>query len=188
MAVKEDMHAITILIVNHKDWTPQQLPITKRANIHTIVITISYDPTPKWPKYYQKTFVPHIHDMHAQPFKIHKKHYSSTITPPHYKDNPQHPNGYVPYQVQPHRLTHKFLRHVENHSQTTPTIPIPTNYNCIYPLKFHPQQCLCTNKSFIFINGSEGQLKGNTAWPKYTSSTTTPIDQKDYRATKILQA
>ena len=53
---KEDAHTITILIVNHKDWTPQQLPITKHVDIHTIVIvpphTINFDPTLEWPEYY----------------------------------------------------------------------------------------------------------------------------------------
>ena len=58
MATKEDAQTITILIVNHKDWAPQKLPLTN-TNIHIMATipphTIQYNPTPKWPKYYQYT-------------------------------------------------------------------------------------------------------------------------------------
>ena len=36
MAAKEDKHTATILIVNHNDWTPQQLPITNKADVHIL--------------------------------------------------------------------------------------------------------------------------------------------------------
>ena len=53
----KDTHTLTIKIINHKYWTPQELPITKHANIHTILTilphTISYNPILEWPKYYQ---------------------------------------------------------------------------------------------------------------------------------------
>ena len=56
MATKVNAHTITIIIINRIDWTPQQLPITKHANIYMIVSIpshiIKYDPTPEWPKYY----------------------------------------------------------------------------------------------------------------------------------------
>ena len=56
MAAKEDARTITILIINHKDWTPQQLPLTN-LDIYIIATipphTIQSNPTPKWPKYYQ---------------------------------------------------------------------------------------------------------------------------------------
>ena len=45
------------LILNHKDWTPQQLPIDTYADLHTIATipphTIQYNPTPEWPGYYK---------------------------------------------------------------------------------------------------------------------------------------
>ena len=36
MAAKEDTNTITILIVNHNEWTPQQLPITTKNDRHTL--------------------------------------------------------------------------------------------------------------------------------------------------------
>jgi hypothetical protein len=49
MAAKEDAQTITILIINHKDWTPQQLPVTN-PDIHILATipshTIQYNPTP----------------------------------------------------------------------------------------------------------------------------------------------
>ena len=57
MAAKEDTHTLTILIVNHKDWTTQSLPLNTHTDIDTIATippyTIQYAPTPEWPKYYQ---------------------------------------------------------------------------------------------------------------------------------------
>jgi hypothetical protein len=57
MAAKEDPQTITILIVNHKDWTTQTLPITTKPDIHVMTTipphTIQYKPTPEWPTYYQ---------------------------------------------------------------------------------------------------------------------------------------
>jgi hypothetical protein len=35
MAAKEDNQTTTILIVNYKDWTTQQLPVIGQANIYT---------------------------------------------------------------------------------------------------------------------------------------------------------
>lgn len=56
MWCKRLINTITILIVNHNDWTPQQLPITTNGDIHTITTipphTIQYNPTLEWPKYY----------------------------------------------------------------------------------------------------------------------------------------
>ena len=57
MAAKEVKNTTTILIVNHNDWTPQQITLTTNVDIHTLVIIprqiVQYNPTPKWPKYYQ---------------------------------------------------------------------------------------------------------------------------------------
>ena len=57
MAAKEDPNTITILIVNHKDWTTQNLSLTSKPNIHVMATipphTIQYKPTPEWPPYYQ---------------------------------------------------------------------------------------------------------------------------------------
>ena len=57
MAAKEDTQTSTILIINHQDWTPQKLTLTKGVDIHVISTipphTIQYKPTPKWPQYYQ---------------------------------------------------------------------------------------------------------------------------------------
>ena len=57
MATKEDTHTLTILIVNHKDWTTQSQPLNTNVDIHTIATIppyiIQYAPTPEWPKYYQ---------------------------------------------------------------------------------------------------------------------------------------
>ena len=59
MAAKEDTQTITILIINHANWTPQTIPLNKHPDIHTITTipphTIHYNPTPEWPKYYQYT-------------------------------------------------------------------------------------------------------------------------------------
>ena len=52
MAAKEDTNTATIFIINHNDWTPQQIDLTTNNDIHTLV-TIQYNPTPEWPKYYQ---------------------------------------------------------------------------------------------------------------------------------------
>jgi hypothetical protein len=36
VAAKEDTNTITILILNHNDWTTQQVPITTKGDIHTL--------------------------------------------------------------------------------------------------------------------------------------------------------
>ena len=50
MATKEDANTITILIVNHNDWTTQQIPFTTKVDIHTLATipphTKQYSPTP----------------------------------------------------------------------------------------------------------------------------------------------
>jgi hypothetical protein len=57
MEAKEDTNTATILIINHNDWTPQQISLTTSGDIHTLATipphTILYNPTPEWPKYYQ---------------------------------------------------------------------------------------------------------------------------------------
>jgi hypothetical protein len=59
MAAKEDTKTITILIINHTDWTPQTIPLNKHPDIHTLATipphSIQYNPMPEWPKYYQYT-------------------------------------------------------------------------------------------------------------------------------------
>ena len=47
MAAKEDKHAITILIVNHIDWTTQQIPIATNTYIHILARSLTlYTTTP----------------------------------------------------------------------------------------------------------------------------------------------
>ena len=51
MAAKEDPNTITILIINHNDWTTQQIPLSTQADIHILTTipphTLHYSPTPK---------------------------------------------------------------------------------------------------------------------------------------------
>ena len=50
MAAKEDTQTITILTINHTDWTTQTIPLNKHPDIHTITTipphNIHYNPTP----------------------------------------------------------------------------------------------------------------------------------------------
>jgi hypothetical protein len=44
------------------------------------------------------------------------------------------------------------------------TIPLLDKFKHTHPLKFHPQQCVYTDGSFILpTKNSEGQIEGNTA-------------------------
>ena len=42
MAAKEDVDTITILIINHNDWTPQQFPISTKKDIHILATIPPY--------------------------------------------------------------------------------------------------------------------------------------------------
>ena len=72
MAAKEDPNTVTILIVNHRDWTTQNLPLTAKPDIHVMATipphAIQYKPTPEWPTYYQYvqptlTSIPCVHNQ-----------------------------------------------------------------------------------------------------------------------------
>jgi hypothetical protein len=109
MAAKEDAQTITILIINHKDWTPQQLPLTN-PDTHILATipphTIQYNPTPEWPKYYQYT----------------EPSLTSIICVHNQETIPK--NTQIPIELQ------KILKRTTNtHIDIHPIKPTPTHYN-----------------------------------------------------------
>ena len=110
MAAKEDVHTITILIVNHKNWTTQLLPLNTNVDIHTIATiplhTIHYVPTPEWPRYYQ----------YIEP----------SLTSIICIDNQAH----LSMNLQtPHELQKVLKKTLKTHIDTYPINPTPTQYN-----------------------------------------------------------
>ena len=110
MAAKEDPNTITILIINHNDWTTQQIPLSTQADIHILTTipphTLHYSPTPKWPKYYH-----HIEPLLTSIICIHNQ---ANLTP-----NLQTPS----------ELTH-VLQHTTNTTiNTYPIKPTMPHYN-----------------------------------------------------------
>ena len=83
MTVKEDTHIVTILIVNHND-QPHNNSQSPRTQRYTYIATIpphitQYDPTPTWPRYYQRTepsltSIICIHNQTHQTMKLQTPH------------------------------------------------------------------------------------------------------------------
>ena len=88
------------------------------------------------------------------------------------------------YPIQPtfknyHVKTSKAWKEAPKTTMSTPTnihqIPIPNKYEHIHPLKYHPQQCIYTNRSFIPpTKNIEGLIEGNATGSGVYSPTTTP--------------
>jgi ribonuclease HI len=176
MAAKEDPKTVTILIVNHKDWTTQKLPLTSKPDIHVMATipphTIQYKPTPEWPTYYQyvETALTSILCVHNQ-----STLHPNVQTPHTLKQTLQQiKNTHIDIHPIKPNLTHHTIKFshawktapIVNipHTNNPINTPIPPIYACIYPLKFPPQQCVYTDGSFIPpTKNSEGQIVGNTA-------------------------
>jgi ribonuclease HI len=175
MAAKEDAQTLTILIINHKDWTPQQIPLINH-DIHILATipphTIIYNPTPKWPKYYQYTepSLTSIICVHNQDTILNNTQIPTVLQ--RILKNTIHTHiDTHPIKSTPTHYNVKFSNAWKNAPKTTPPqiintniIPLPSTFTHTYPLKFHPQQCTYTDGSFIppTIN-SEGHIEGNTA-------------------------
>ena len=201
MAAKEDEHTTTILIVNYKDWTTQQLPLKDHADIHIIATipphTIQYVPTPEWPKYYQYTepTLTSIICIHNQPYPTPNiqtpqelQHILRRTLNTHIDTYPIAPTN-TQYKV-------KFSKAWINAPKSHPppinhkTTPLPTKYNHIHPLKFHPHQCIYTDGSFIPpTKNSAGNIEGNTAGSGvYSPNNNTRISERLPGYQNILRA
>ena len=130
IAAKEDARTITILIVNHKDWTIPQLPLTTNSDTHIMATipphTIQCDPTPEWPKYYQYT-EPSI----------------TSIICIHNQTN-------IPMNIQtPIALQQVLQQTLNTHIDTFPIKPTPTHYNVKFSLawKTAPKVSITQNKN-----------------------------------------
>jgi hypothetical protein len=202
MATKEDPNTTTILIINHKDWTSQQILLTKNTDVHIMATipphTIQYTPTPEWPKYYQYVEpsltsiicihgqinpTPSLQTPHGLPhilkqtMNTHIDTYPIKPTIPHYRIKFSHtwknsPNNNTPI------------------TRITPSITIPAKYYHQHPLKYHPQQCIYTDGSFIPPSKIyEGQIEGNTARSGvYSPNNNTHISERLLGYQNILRA
>ena len=161
MATKEDARAITILIVNHKGWTTQQLPLAENTDIHVMATipphTIHYDPTPEWPGYYQYiepsiTSIICIHNQTNLPMNIHTLNELQQVlkqtTNTHIDTHPIKPTS-IHYNVK-FFFAWKIAPKVST-TQTinTQIIPLPNGFKHKHPFKYHPKQCIYTDGSFI---------------------------------------
>ena len=110
MAAKEDVDTVTILIINHNDWTPQQFPISTKEDIHILATipqhTIQYNPTPEWPKYYhyEEPSLVSIIRIHSQ-------------------------TNLAPNSKTPHTLKHALTLTTTTHIDIYPIKPITPNYH-----------------------------------------------------------
>ena len=129
MTIKDDTHAITTLIVNHKDWTTQLL-VTNMPTSTLVTIspyTTCYNLALEWANYYHYLEPsPQIHNMQTQPIKFRKHSITSQVDA---------------YTIKPSN-TWKTAPIVDIPLEITSMTPIPTEYNHIHPFKFHPQQCI----------------------------------------------
>ena len=78
--------------------------------------------------------------------------------------------------------------HPPPNNTTTP--PLPPTYNHIHTLKYHPQQCIYTDESFIPPSkNSEGQIVGNTTGSGlYSPNNNTQISERLSGYQNILRA
>ena len=153
MVAKEDAQTITILIINHTNWTSQKLPLNTNGDIHTIVNipphTIHYDPTTEWPKP-SHTSIICIHNQIIPTKNLQTpqelQRVLKRITNTHTKIYPNKPT-LTQYNV-------KFSKEWQyapkirippppNNSITT---PLSLTYNHIHPLKYIPQNCIYLDK------------------------------------------
>jgi DNA-directed RNA polymerase subunit L len=176
MAAKEDTNTFTILIVNHNDWTSQQIPITTKDDIHILATisphTIKYNPTPEWPKYYQyeEPSLVSILCIHGQtnlapnlktPHEL--AHILKHTTHTHIDTYPIKPTS-LNYHIKFSKTWRNTPKHNTHTTQITTTRPLPVTYYIQHPIKYHPQQCIYTDGSFIPpTKNLEGQIEGNTA-------------------------
>ena len=155
----------------------QQLPLTTNTNIHIIATipphTIQYNPTPEWPNYYQHTepLLTSIIDVHNQvnpttnpqtPQELQR--ILKRITNKHIDTYPVKPTN--PHYNVKFSNTWKNASKVNTTTQniTTPISPLPITYSHTHSLKYPPQQCMYTDRSFIPPSkNSEGQIIGNIA-------------------------
>ena len=159
MAAKEDPNTATILIINHNDWTPQQIPLIENKDIHIMTTipphTISYNPTPEWPTYYQyvEPSLTTILCIYNQPnpnlktpqdltqileqsINTHINTLPIKPTPPDY-----HVNFSKTWKLAPINNTAP--------SRAIPYITLPIRYYHQHPPKYHPLQCMYKDGSFI---------------------------------------
>ena len=152
-------------------------PLTTNGEIHTLATippySIQYNPTPKWPKYYQyvEPSLTSIICIHNQPYptmnlqtprelsQVLKQTINTHIDT--FPINPTIPN----YHIQ---FSNTWKNAPKNNTLTPKTIPpttLSTRYYRQLPLKYHPQQCIYTYGSFTPppSKNSEGQIEGNTA-------------------------
>jgi hypothetical protein len=151
MAAKEDARTITILIANHKDWTPQQLPLTANTDIRVMATipphSIQYDPTPKWPKYYQhtepsNTSIICIHNRAKLPTNVQTptklQQVLKQMTYTHVDTHPIKPTP-IHYNVKFSTAWKTTPKISTTQTRNTTIIPLPNIFKHTHPLKFHPQ-------------------------------------------------
>ena len=176
MAAKEITNTTTILIINHNDWTSQQIDLTTNNDIHTLVTipphTIQYNPAPEWPKYYQ-----YIEPSLTTIICIHSQN-NPTIN----LQIPKELTKILEITINTRLITSLINPTITNYHvkfsnawKTTPTnniLPptsilqttLPTKYHHQHQHNYPPHQCIYTNGSFIPpTKNSEGQIVGGTA-------------------------
>jgi hypothetical protein len=188
---KEDTNTATILIINHNDWTPQQIPLTTSGDIHTFATipphTILYNPTPEWPKYYQYvepslTTILCIHNQTNLTTNLRTPQELAQVLEQTINTHidtfpikPTAPNYHI-----------KFSNTWENApTKKIPQITLPIKYYHQHHPKYHPQQCMYIDGSFIPpTRNSEGHIEGDIARHEYIAPTKTSAYHKDYQVTK----
>jgi hypothetical protein len=176
MTTKEDPNTTTILIINHKDWTSQQIPLTKNTDVHILATipphTIQYTPTPEWPKYYQYVEssltsiiykhgkinpAPRLQTPHVLPHIL--KQTMNTLIDT-YPIKPTIPHYHI-------KFSHTWKNSPNNNTRTpitriTPSTTIPSTTTNT-PLNItHNNAYTRMDHSFPPSKNSEGQIEGNT--------------------------
>ena len=204
MATKEDTSTATILIINHNNWTPQQIALTQNGGIHTLATipphTIQYNPTPEWPKYYQYiepslTSIICVHNQSHPTINLQTPQELTkilTITTSTQINtsfiNPTSANYHVKFST---KWKNAPINNNTPPPQTTiPQITLPDKYYHQHHHKYHPQQCIYTDGSFIPpTKNSEGQIVGDTAgFGEYNPNKNICIAEPLLRDQNILRA
>jgi hypothetical protein len=171
MAAKEDTNTITILIINHNDWTLQRIPITTTGDIHTLATipphTILYNTSLELPQYYQYvepslTTILCIHNQTNLTTNLRSPQELAQVleqtTNTHidtFPIKPTTPNYHI-----------KFSNAWKNApmNNTPHQKHLSTKYYHQHHPKYHPQQCMYTDGSFVPpTRNSGGQIEGDIA-------------------------
>ena len=139
--------------------------------------------------------ITHIHHIHtqstypniAQQFPNHLNKILKIVTNTHIDTYPIQPISNK-YHI---KFSKAWKTAPKNHTPNINiTLPLPSAYTHIHPLKYHQQQCIYTDESFIPPSeNSEGQIIGNTAGSGvYSPNNNIQIAEKLPRYPNILRA